>query len=111
MVAGPVALRYEDLFPGKTNSLRAMDHAPFLLLSIRGEDEAADDEYRSMMHFASLNESGMQRIRLTHRPLGTIDIADWSGVILGGGPYNVSDAQETKSPTQRRVESELLPFI
>jgi GMP synthase (glutamine-hydrolysing) len=43
--------------------------------------------------------------------LGPIDIADWSGIILGGGPFNVSDPAETKSPTQRRVESELLPLI
>ena len=53
----------------------------------------------------------MHRIRLTHRSLGPIDLADWSGIILGGGPYNVSDAADSKSPTQRRVESELLPLI
>ncbi|MDX1883801.1 glutamine amidotransferase [Mycolicibacterium sp. 120270] len=86
-------------------------HAPFLLLSIRGEDEAADDEYQAMMRFAGLDETGMQRIRLTHRPLGPIDLDDWSGVILGGGPYNVSDPRESKSDTQQRAESELLSLI
>lgn len=89
----------------------AADHAPFLLLSIRAEDAAADDEYSAMMRFAGLDERGMRRIRLTHQPLGPIDLAEWSGIILGGGPYNVSDAEESKSPTQRRVESELLPLI
>jgi GMP synthase (glutamine-hydrolysing) len=86
-------------------------HAPFLLLSIRAEDAAADDEYAAMMRFARVDTTGMYRIRLTHRPLGDIDLADWSGIILGGGPYNVSDAPEAKSETQRRVESELLPLI
>lgn len=86
-------------------------HAPFLLLSIRGEDAAADDEYQAMMRFAELDETGMRRIRLTHRPLGAIDLDDWSGIILGGGPYNVSDAADSKSSTQRRVESELLSLI
>lgn len=85
--------------------------APFLLLSIRAEDAAADDEYAAMMRFAGLDTGGMQRIRLTHQSLGEIDLADWSGIILGGGPYNVSDAGELKSPTQRRVESELLSLI
>jgi GMP synthase (glutamine-hydrolysing) len=84
---------------------------PFLLLSIRGEDEAADDEYRAMMRFAGLDTAGMPRIRLTHEPLGRIDLADWSGIVLGGGPYNVSDTAESKSATQQRVESELLPLI
>jgi GMP synthase (glutamine-hydrolysing) len=64
-----------------------------------------------MMFFAGLDTAGMHRIRLTERPLGPIDIADWSGIILGGGPYNVSDPPELKSATQRRVESELLPLI
>ena len=87
------------------------DHAPFLLLSIRAEDEAADDEYRAMMRFAGLDASRLHRIRLTHKPLGWIDLAEWSGIILGGGPYNVSDTAELKSATQKRVESELLPLI
>lgn len=88
-----------------------MDHAPFLMLSIRAEDDAADDEYAAMIRFAGLDECGLQRIRLTHQPLGPIDLTDWSGIILGGGPYNVSDTPESKSETQRRVESELLPLI
>jgi len=85
--------------------------APFLLLSIRGEDEAADDEYRAMMRFAGLDESGMHRIRLSHRPLGDIDLSQWSGIVLGGGPYNVSDEPDAKSPTQRRVEAELAGLL
>jgi len=85
--------------------------APFLLLSIRAEDAAADDEYAAMMRFAGLDTNGLHRIRLTHRSLGNIDLADWSGIILGGGPYNVSDAADSKSQTQSRVESELLPLI
>jgi GMP synthase (glutamine-hydrolysing) len=86
-------------------------HAPFLLLSIRGEDEAANDEYRAMMRFAGLDASGLHRIRLTHESLGPIDLDDWSGIILGGGPYNVSDPPESKSETQQRAESELLGLI
>jgi GMP synthase (glutamine-hydrolysing) len=87
------------------------EQAPFLLLSIRGEDAAADDEYQAMMRFAGLDATGMHRIRLTHRPLGAIELSDWSGIILGGGPYNVSDPAESKSETQRRVESELLSLV
>ena len=92
-------------------SLGSRGVVPFLLLSIRGEDEAADDEYRAMMRFAGLDTAGMHRISLTHESLGRIDLADWSGIVLGGGPYNVSDAPESKSATQQRVESELLPLI
>jgi GMP synthase (glutamine-hydrolysing) len=85
--------------------------APFLLLSIRGEDEAADDEYRAMMRFAGLDERGMHRIRLTHRELGDVDLSRWSGIILGGGPYSVTDDPATKSTTQLRVEKELADLL
>ena len=88
-----------------------MADAPFLLLSIRGEDEAADDEYASMMRFAGLDERGMHRIRLTHEELGDVDLGRWSGIVLGGGPFNVSDEARTKSPTQVRVEQELAGLL
>jgi GMP synthase (glutamine-hydrolysing) len=81
---------------------------PFLLLSIRADEEAADDEHRSVLRFAGLSESQVRRVRLADRPLGPIDLADYSGVILGGGPFNVSDPADTKSAVQRRVEVELL---
>jgi GMP synthase (glutamine-hydrolysing) len=87
------------------------EHAPFLLLSIRGEDAAADDEYQAMMRFAGLDECGMPTIRLTHNTLGRIDLDEWSGIILGGGPYNVSDPQDSKTEEQRRVESEILSLV
>lgn len=64
-----------------------------------------------MMRFAGLDTAGMQRIRLTHEALGRIDLGGFSGVILGGGPYNVSDADKAKSPTQRRAEAELLDLL
>jgi GMP synthase (glutamine-hydrolysing) len=63
------------------------------------------------MRFAGLDTSGLHRIRLTHKSLGPIDLAEWSGIVLGGGPYNVSEAPDSKTATQQRVESELLPLI
>ena len=84
-----------------------MAGAPFLLLSIRGEDDAAADEYASVMRFAGLDAHSLHRIGLTHRSLGELDLADWSGIILGGGPFTVSDDPATKTPVQQRVEQEL----
>lgn len=85
--------------------------APFLLLSIRAEDAAADDEYAAVMRFSGLDESGLRRIRLDRDPLGRVDLDDWSGVILGGGPFNFSDPPTEKSSEQRRAESELLALL
>jgi GMP synthase (glutamine-hydrolysing) len=84
---------------------------PFLLLSIRAEDDAADDEYSSVARFSGLEEAELRRVNLTHELLPAIDFDDWSGIILGGGPFNASDGPDEKSDTQVRVESELLPLI
>lgn len=84
---------------------------PFLLLSIRAEDDAADDEYRSVQRFAGVSDAGLCRIRLTHEPLGHVDLSEWSGIILGGGPYNVSDPVASKSAVQVRAEAELAELL
>jgi GMP synthase (glutamine-hydrolysing) len=80
---------------------------PFLLLAIRAEDAAADNEYDSFLTLAGLGENELRRVRLEQRPLGDIDLRDWSGIILGGGPFNFSDPEELKTPVQRRVEADL----
>ena len=80
---------------------------PFLLLAIRAEDAAADNEYDSFLTLAGLGEGELRRIRLEQRALGRVDLSDWSGIMLGGGPFNYSDAEELKTPVQRRVEADL----
>jgi GMP synthase (glutamine-hydrolysing) len=80
---------------------------PFLLLAIRAEDAAADNEYDSFLTLARLGEGELRRFRLEQRPLGDIDLGDWSGIIVGGGPFNFSDPEELKTPVQRRVEADL----
>jgi len=80
---------------------------PFLFLGTRAEDAAADSEYAAVLRCSGLDESGVRRVRLERDELGDVDLDDWSGVILGGGPFNKSDPEHTKSPAQRRAEAEL----
>jgi GMP synthase (glutamine-hydrolysing) len=80
---------------------------PFLFLGTRGEDAAADGEYASVLSFSGLREDTLRRVRLEREPLPEVDLDDWSGIILGGGPFNVSDPLEAKSPVQQRVEADL----
>lgn len=80
---------------------------PFLFLGTRAEDDAADGEYDAVRRYAGLTVDQLRRRRLEREPLGEVELADWSGIILGGGPFNVSDPEASKSPTQHRVEAEL----
>ena len=84
---------------------------PFLLLASRAEDVAAEEEYRSYLRFGGLDESELRRIRLEAAPLPELDLADYSGVIVGGSPFTSSDPPEHKSETQHRVERELAGLL
>ena len=84
---------------------------PFLLLAIRAEDAAADNEYASFLTFTGLAENELRRIRLEQRALGDIDLRDWSGILVGGGPFNFTDPEERKSVVQRRVEADLVRLL
>ncbi len=80
---------------------------PFLLLSIRADDPAADNEYAAFCAMSGLTERELRRVRLERRPLGGVDPGEWSGILLGGGPFNYSDPPRRKSAVQRRVEADL----
>lgn len=82
---------------------------PFLLLATRSVDRAADQEYEAMLRFSGLDEPQLRRVRMEQGPVGRIRLDDWSGVILGGGPFIVSDAD--KSPLQVRVEAEISALL
>jgi GMP synthase (glutamine-hydrolysing) len=84
---------------------------PFLLLAIRAEDAAADNEYDSFLSLSGLGEGELRRVRLEQHALGRVDLADWSGILLGGGPFNYSDPEELKTPVQRRVEADLAGLL
>ena len=84
---------------------------PFLILQLRPEDEASDDEYAAILRFGGLQASDTKRIRLDCEALPDLDVTDFAGVIVGGGPGCVSDAQSDKTPTDARAEAACLSLM
>ena len=80
---------------------------PFLLLASRAEDTAAEDEYAAYLRYGGLEERELHRVRLEAAPLPALDLAQYSGVIVGGSPFTSSDPPGEKSTVQHRVEREL----
>jgi GMP synthase (glutamine-hydrolysing) len=80
---------------------------PFLLLSSRAEDLAAEEEYAAFLRCTTLAPEQLERIRLETARLPRLDLDDWSGIFIGGGPFNSSDPAEEKSAVQHRVEADL----
>ncbi len=85
---------------------------PFLILQLRPESEAADDEFAAILRKAGLTPEKTHRIRLDETPLPEyLDLDDYAGMIVGGGPGCVSDPPEQKSGIEARIESEVLSLM
>src|SRR5215218_8616999 len=64
-----------------------------------------------MLRCTGLDEGQLRRVRMEQGPIGRIDLDQWSGIILGGGPFQASDPEDSKSAVQRRVEAELAALL
>lgn len=85
---------------------------PFLILQLRPETEASDDEYQAFLTGGRLSASQTHRVRLDQEYLPTdLQLEDYSGVIVGGGPGCVSDAPDKKSTVEARIESAVLGLM
>lgn len=82
---------------------------PFLLLTTRPEDDAAADEHASFLRFTGLATEHLVRVRVERDPLPDVDLDEFSGVLLGGSPFNSGDP--VKTPLQRRVEADLARLL
>lgn len=80
---------------------------PFLILQLRPEDEASDNEFSAFLDYGNLSEDEVHRIRMEKEGIPNIDLNEYSGIILGGGPSNISDKAEVKKDYEKRFEKEL----
>jgi GMP synthase (glutamine-hydrolysing) len=80
---------------------------PFLILQLRPEDEASNDEFAAFLRFGGLDEADVQRVRMERDGVPAVQLDDFSGVIVGGGPSNVSEDEAKKPPAQISYEASL----
>ncbi|WP_425041218.1 glutamine amidotransferase [Primorskyibacter sp. S187A] len=85
---------------------------PFLILQLRPEADASDDEFEAICDKGGLAHSDTVRVRLDCDALPEgLALEDVSGVIVGGGPGCISDAPEAKTPVEARIEAQVLELM
>ncbi len=84
---------------------------PFLILQLRPETEASDDEYAAILAKSGLTAEQTHRIRLDTTPLPDLDLSTYAGTIVGGGPGCVSDAPEDKTAIDAAAEAACLSLM
>ena len=72
---------------------------------MRPEDDAANSEFEAILRVGEIDKEFVDRIRLENPNIPTINIDDYSAIIAGGSPFDVSCPKDKKSVAQKRVES------
>ena len=88
-----------------------MTMKPFLILQLRPIDKAADGEFEAFLKYGGLTKKDVHRVRMETTDIPTVPLDAYSGVILGGGPSNVSDPLEKQNDAQKRFEAQLKPLV
>ncbi len=79
---------------------------PFLVIQLRPEDEAADDEYAALLNYGQIDEDRVVRIRAEKKGLGDLQADNYCGIIIGGSPFDVTTPVAEKSAIQLQLEAE-----
>lgn len=84
---------------------------PFLLITTRDDELVAAEEHASYCRLTGLLPEDLEWRRIERAPLGPVDFGRYSGIILAGSPFTVSEPIERKSADELRVERELAQLL
>lgn len=79
---------------------------PFLILQLRPEDETSDNEFEAILKYGRLDESDTHRIRIEKGGIPPLELDSYSGVIVGGSPFDISTPEQDKSAIQKQIEGD-----
>lgn len=78
---------------------------PFLMIAIRDEDDAVEAEREVILRFGNLTPDELVHVRAEQADLPPLSLDDFTGIIIGGSPFNTSD--DDKTHRQTAVEAQL----
>lgn len=80
---------------------------PFLLITTRPDADVAAEEHASYCRLTGLLPEDLEWRRIDEQGLGDVEFQRYSGIILAGSPFTVSEATADKSEVELQVEREL----
>lgn len=80
---------------------------PALILQLRPENATSDSEYACFLKYGGLQAEETHRIRIEkHGIPDDLDLDDYSAIIVGGSPFDISTPENRKSQTQKKIEAD-----
>lgn len=80
---------------------------PILILQLRPEDATADSEYACFLKYGQLKAEDTRRIRIEKNGIpDDINLGDYSAIIVGGSPFDISTPENKKTSLQKKIEAD-----
>jgi len=93
------------LIYNKMSSMTAMK--PVLILQLRPEDTTSDSEYACILKYGGLQAGDTCRKRIEQLGIpDDLDLEDYSAIIVGGSPFDISTPEHGKSGIQKKIEAD-----
>jgi GMP synthase (glutamine-hydrolysing) len=80
---------------------------PILILQLRPEDVTSDSEYACLLKYGGLRAEDTCRIRIENDGIpDNLHIDEYSAIIVGGSPFDISTPEDKKSTIQNKIEAD-----
>jgi len=80
---------------------------PVLILQLRPEDVTSDSEYACILKYGGLRAENTCRKRIEKQGIpDDLNLEDYSAIIVGGSPFDISIRQDRKSGIQKKIEAD-----
>jgi len=80
---------------------------PVLIMQLRPEDETSDNEFAAFLKYGQLDEVDAERLRIEVNGIpDRMDLSDYSALIVGGSPFDISTPAREKTPIQHKIEND-----
>jgi len=80
---------------------------PVLILQLRPEDATSDSEYACILKYGGLQAGDTCRIRIEKQGIpDDLNPEDYSAIIVGGSPFDISTPEDRKSGIQKKIEAD-----
>jgi GMP synthase (glutamine-hydrolysing) len=78
-----------------------------LILQLRPEDATSDSEYACLLKYGGLQAEDTHRIRIEKNGIpDNLNLDNYSAIIVGGSPFDISTPAEKKSAIQNKIEAD-----
>jgi len=84
----------------------SVSNKPVLILQLRPEDETSDNEFQAILKYGCLDEWQTRRIRIEKGGIPPLNLDDYSAIIVGGSPFDISTPEDKKLAIQKTIEND-----